>query len=455
MSLIHRESPQHIAQTLERIVGSQNVRGAADLDQTFCHQVAAATNADIAEWVAVYPQSLDELAEVVACAHQNRWRLLPCGSGSKLHWGGLAPGIKVVVSTARLNQLIDHATGDLTVTAAAGIRFTDVQAQLNRENQMLAIDPTYADAATLGGIVATGNTGSLRQRYGGVRDMLIGISFVRADGRVAKAGGRVVKNVAGYDLMKLLTGSYGTLGIISQLTFRVYPIPEASQTVAIAGETEAIASLAAHILASSLSPIAMDMLSPLLVSQLNLGKEMGLLLRFQSLEISVQQQASQVIQLADQLGLKHQTLRGNDEATLWQRLREQIELTPSIPTITCKIGIVPSSALSVLQAWMTEISFPAMALIHAASGLGVVQIVTDSEGKQMSDRPIDPQSLLRLRHLCQQHGGFLSILAAPTAWKQTLDLWGYPGNALSLMVGIKQQFDPHALLSPGRFVSGI
>ncbi len=455
MGIVHRESPQQVSQTLERIVGSENVCSAADLDRLFRHQMAAAISPDCADWIMVYPHTIAELAEVVTCAHQNRWRMVPCGSGSKLHWGGLASEIQVVVSTARLAPLVEHAIGDLTVTAAAGVRFADLQTQLARKQQMLALDPAYAGRATLGGIVATGNAGSLRQRYGGVRDMLIGISFVRADGQVANAGGRVVKNVAGYDLMKLLTGSYGTLGIISQLTFRVYPMATASQTVAIAGDGDAIATLTATLLASSLTPVAIDLLSTSLVRQLDLGDGLGLLIRFQGLEVSMQQQTRQITQLADDMGLQPHIAQRDNELTLWQRLREQIHPAPTGSTITCKIGVAPSSAASTLQILMTQISSPAVGLIHAASGLGILHIVSDQTSEQQGDRPFEPQTLLHLRDLCQQHSGFLSILAAPIAWKQTLDLWGYPGNALAVMQGIKQQFDPHSLLSPGRFVNGI
>lgn len=180
----------------------------------------------------VYPETTEQLPQVIREANSNKWRVLPCGSGSKLSWGGLVKGVDVVVSTQRLNQLIDHAVGDLTVTAEAGMKFSELQGILAKANQFLAIDPV-TPSATLGGIVATADTGSLRQRYGSVRDQLLGITFVRADGQVAKAGGRVVKNVAGYDLMKLFTGSYGTLGVISQVTFRVYPIPEISATVVL------------------------------------------------------------------------------------------------------------------------------------------------------------------------------------------------------------------------------
>ncbi len=133
----------------------------------------------------VYPRTQEQLAAIIAEAHRQNWRVLPCGSSSKLSWGSLAQDIDVVVSTERINRLIEHAVGDLTVTVEAGMKFAELQGILGKSRQFLALDPTAPDLATIGGIVATANTGSFRQRYGSVRDQLLGITFVRADGQIA------------------------------------------------------------------------------------------------------------------------------------------------------------------------------------------------------------------------------------------------------------------------------
>ncbi|TVP66579.1 MAG: FAD-binding oxidoreductase, partial [Nodularia sp. (in: Bacteria)] len=145
----------------------------------------------------VYPRTQTQLAAVIAEAHRQNWRVLPCGKTSKINWGGLVKSADIVVSTEHINQLIQHAVGDLTVTVEAGMQFSHLQAILAKSRQFLALDPSKPELATIGGIVATADTNSLRQRYGSVRDQLLGITFVRADGQIAKAGGRVVKNVAG------------------------------------------------------------------------------------------------------------------------------------------------------------------------------------------------------------------------------------------------------------------
>ncbi len=382
----------------------------------------------------VYPHTTEELAQAIAHAHQNNWRVLTCGNCSKISWGGLATCVDVVISTERINQLIEHAVGDLTVTVEAGMRFSKLQAILAEHRQFLALDPTAPESATIGGIISTADTNSLRQRYGSVRDQLLGITFVRADGQIAKAGGRVVKNVAGYDLMKLFTGSYSTLGVISQATFRVYPLPEISGTVVLTGTALAISQAAETLRGSALTPTQADLLSSQVVSKLGLGKGLGLIARFQSIVESVKEQSNRLLSVGEKLGLQGAIYSATDEANLWQKLREQMHCDVT-DLITCKIGVLPTAAVEVL----TSVE---MGLIHISSGLGVLRLENENE-------------VLKMRSLCETNSGFLTILSAPIAVKQKVDVWGYTGNALQIMRGIKKQFDNKNILSPGRFVAGI
>lgn len=401
-----------------------------------------------------YPSTPEELAQIVTLAHQNRWKILPCGNASKLSWGPSAHGIDLGVSTAKLNRLIEHAVGDLTVTVEAGMTLADLQAVLARAGQFLPIDPLYAEQATLGGIVSTASAGSLRQRYGGIRDLLVGVSFVRQDGQIAKAGGRVVKNVAGYDLMKLFTGSFGTLGILTQLTFRIYAQPEASQSILLTATAEVdndssqlrFVQAIQTILASELTPTAMDLLSPATVRELTGHQGMGLLLRFQTIAAGVQAQLSRLQELALTLGLQSTVFRDLDEPHLWQKLRETIESPSQSAAILCKIGVSSTVAASTLTQINTLTGGAAIAWIHAGSGIG---------GLRLREPSVSPQLLLQIRQDCQEQGGFLTVLEAPVPLKQQIDVWGYTGNALALMRGIKQQFDAHCLFSPQRSVGGL
>jgi glycolate oxidase FAD binding subunit len=383
----------------------------------------------------VYPQTQEQLAGVITEAYRNKWRVLTMGNGSKLKWGGLAKDVDIVVSTQRFNKIINHAVGDLTITVEAGVKFADIQATLAKHNQILALNPTAPDSATIGGIIATGDTGSLRQRYGSVRDQLLGVTFVRADGQIARAGGRVVKNVAGYDLMKLFTGSYGTLSIITEATFRLYPMQSASGTAMLTGNKEAISQAADTIRGSALTPTQADVLSAQIVSTMGLGKGLGLIVRFESIPESVKEQLNQVLQVGEKLGLTGVQYSDTEEQNLWLLLPEQIHLPESGSEITCKIGVLPNAAVEVLDRADNG-------LINISSGLGILRFE-------------DETKVLEMRNLCEQNSGFLTILSAPVEVKQKLDVWGYSGNGLELMRAIKKQFDAENILSPGRFVGGI
>lgn len=435
-----------IAQELESIVGDSGICNWENLKPSWQERLARVNAAENFPSSIVYPSTTDELAQVMTLAHRNGWSILPCGSGSKLSWGGIGKNVDLVVSTERLNHIIEHAVGDLTVTVEAGVKLKDLQEVLLKTGQFLPLEPAYPQDATLGGIIATADSGSLRHRYGGVRDMLLGIAFVRCDGQIAKAGGRVVKNVAGYDLMKLFTGSYGTLGILTEVTFRAYPVQEAAGTVVLIGEAEAIASTTKTLLASALTPTAVDLLSTQLVTQLRLGQGMGLMMRFQSVKESVNEQSSRILEVGQKLGLQGTRYTDADEASLWKSLPEQIWETPQQSAITCKIGVLPTAAVTTLAQLDTLTSPAGLGLIHAGSGLGLLRL---------NPEVTTPQKIMELRRYCESQRGFLTVLEAPISLKQQLDVWGYSGNALNLMRGIKQQFDPKNILSPQRFVGGI
>ncbi|MGP1384294.1 MAG: FAD-binding oxidoreductase [Thainema sp.] len=443
-----------IASVLESIVGAEAVQTAEQQTsrwQTAILYETAKPNGRSTESAQpsclVFPADIDSLVEVMRCAHSENWRVMACGHGSKLTWGGQVRAVDVVISTERLNQIVQHAVGDLTVTVQAGVPFAALQNTLRQANQFLPLDPAYPEQATVGGIVATADAGSWRQRYGGVRDLLIGISLVRYDGQTAKAGGKVVKNVAGYDLMKLMTGSYGTLGILSELTFRTYPWLDDSATVVLAGKLDALAQAASEIRASVLTPTMFDWLSTQFMQSLDLDDNPGLAIRFQSIPESITEQCDRILKLSSEMSIKTHLITDEAETDLWDGIQAQI--WPTDPDLTdhctCKIGLLPSAIMSLLQQLDTWTEQPYWGRIHASSGIGTLRFAMSADTEKSMI-----ELLKNVRSHCESASGYLTILEAPPSIKSAIDIWGYTGNALSLMQGISHQFDPDQRLSPGR-----
>jgi glycolate oxidase FAD binding subunit len=380
------------------------------------------------------PSSAIELAELVAIANQDKSPLIVAGNSSKLDWGGMVKEAKSIVSSQKLDRLIAHAVGDLTVTVEAGIKFSSLQEILAIAGQFLPLDPAYPNISTIGGIIATADTGSLRHRYGGVRDLLLGISFVRADGKIAKAGGRVVKNVAGYDMMKLFTGSYGTLGILTEVTLRVYPLPANSATVILTGAVEGLSKAAKILLASTLTPIAVDVLATAFSQQLEISNTPSLVVKFATIPASIAEQSEQLLAIGKGLGLKGGMWQGAQEEQLWSGI--QTGIWGDAP-IGCKLGVRSTAAVESVELLDRLSANTSKAVIHLSSGIGACTLKDSSHIKP-------------LRTHCEAAGGFLSVLQAPEDVKEKIDVWGYRGNAVPLMREIKQQFDPISILNPGK-----
>lgn len=378
----------------------------------------------------VTPATPAEGAAVVACAQREGWRVLPIGAGTKLNWLGNTPKADIFLRTTAWHKLIDHAAADMTVTTQVGIPFQQLQRRLAAAGQWIAADPLFRETATLGGCLATQSNGTLRQRYGSWRDQLLGVKFIRSDGQIVKAGGRVVKNVAGYDLMKLLIGSYGTLGILTEVTLRVYPLPDAVQIWQLQGEVTALAGGLAAILGSSLAPARC-------VLRLEATGRLLLELEFHTLrEVLVLgtlgDRLSRIAQIYD-LQLERQDPLG-------------ITLNPTPDQVILKIGVPLQKmlpALTQLQQLATELACECRGEMSA--GVGYVYL----HGQDNHLR----QLILRLRQELPR--GYVTVLAAPLSLKQQLDPWDYCGNALELMRNLKQQLDATGVFSTGVFVGNL
>ncbi len=368
--------------------------------------------------VVLLPRTLEELAAAVALTQRHQWRLVPCGFGSKLDWGGLVAGAEVLLSTRCLTLPPIHSAGDLTVTVSAGMDYAQLQEFLAPARQFWAVDPWTGDRASIGGIIATANTGSLRQRYGGVRDQVLGMTVVRADGQMAKAGGQVVKNVAGYDLMKLFTGSYGTLGVIATVTLRLYALPPQRGVYGFSGTWGAIADFVAAVRRGAATPTVLDIW---------LQPTPSVWIVLDTTAAALGEQGEHLRQRAAQ-----STLTPLDPA------HQPAE--PVAPSCCCHVGILPAQVTNFGDR-LGAILPTVQGQIHASSGIGTLWF------------PVAPTlaELQELRHLTHHHGGYCTILRAPVALKQALSPWDRSVMPLGLMTQIKQRFDPENRLSPQRF----
>ena len=381
-----------------------------------------------------------ELQELVRTLHRQGAPWLPAGLGSRLHWGppvqtAPAETTPLVLSTARLDRLIEHCAGDFTVTVQAGMPLQQLQAELARQRQWLAIDwpwgsgPAGENSGSIGGLVARGLAGGLRQRYLGVRDQLIGIGIVRADGTAARAGGKVVKNVAGYDLMRLFTGSWGSLGLISELTLRTFPQPPQRSGLLLQGPLPALEALRRRCLSAPLMPQRLDWWS----GALNGGAADGataLLLSLVSISgEAIREQLSDHLQAAEAAGLEAQQLDADALAALEARGRG------GEADWLLHLGVLPARGAEL-------VSDPALSGIQlslaAGSGQGLAWASTAT---------LPTHRVVQLRRRCEQLGGQLNVLMQPAS--AGLLAWG-DAPARPLIEALKRQFDPRQQLARGR-----
>ncbi len=400
--------------------------------------------------IVVEPGSEAEVASVLAFAHREGLCVLPRGGGTQLALGAPPTRVDILLSTVRLQQVIEHAPHDQTVTVEAGLPLATLQATLAQQKQWLALDPELDPAATIGGIVATNATGPRRLRYGGVRDQIIGIRVVLPDGTIAKGGGKVVKNVAGYDLPKLFTGALGTLGIIVSASFRLYPLPAASRTVYLT--VSALASccdLAVHIIGSTLVPTAINIHGD---TTQNGMYSMGV--RFEMSQETADAQAAEfVVAATRQIGQVLQAwriLHDDAEKSFWSPVSPSKALADTTQSkLTFKASLLPTD----LATWLTHLEqlcsqLSLQATWHAYAGHGIIFVHITGDEEYLI------RAVQELRCVATERQGSLVVIDAAPDLTSNIDVWG-PVPALSVVRSLKARFDPHTILNPGRFVGGI
>jgi glycolate oxidase FAD binding subunit len=385
--------------------------------------------------IVCHARSEEEVSIALRLCSEARASVTPWGGGTFMKLGNIPRQLDVVLALDKLSRLIEHDDANLTATVEAGMTAADFQRALAERRQFLPVDPPRADRATLGGLAAANINGPRRGFYGGLRDLVIGMKMVLAGGERVKTGGKVVKNVAGYDLAKLFIGSLGTLGVITELTFRVSPRPESSASFVAAGPLARCAQFAKEVSDSPLLPAA------LVVDGASDDREGRAVVWVDGFEEALARHLRDLGSIAARCGVAGDALRDAAHERLWQEI---CAFGWSEAGLLCRIVIPIGTVGKVVTELAAANGRPGRVRYAAHAATGTIWAVLSNA-----------ESYAKLAAIAREHAGHAIVVAAPAEVKRKLDVWGEPPASVALMREIKRQFDPESTLNPGRFIAGI
>ncbi len=427
-----------LAEALAGIVGSSAVADAPVAG-------IAAADGHAPQWV-VRPRTLDEAARVVALAHDEGLALVPRGGGHAQALGFLPERVDLVLDLGGLDAIVEHNPEDMTATVQAGVTAGALAARLAAHRQTLPLDPPGWSGRTIGGIAATGASGPLRMRYGTMRDLLLGVRFIQADGVLTWGGSRVVKSVTGYDVPKLLVGSLGTLAVLGELTLRLHPLPEAEATCLVpVASVDAGQDLAARLVDSTLQPNRLELLDGAALAACGLPPaSAAVVVSFGSVASAVRAQQAVVTAEAGRLSTRVETMGPGFWRTYDRMLAATGTTRLAVSTLASRLAATAAEARAALGSAESVV-------VTAGAALGILRIALGAGEPAALATAVE-----RLRAFVASDGGSVVVERGPAALRARVDPWGsVPPPALALMRALKQEFDPRRTLNPGRFVAGI
>jgi glycolate oxidase FAD binding subunit len=446
-------APATVLTRLASIVGEGNC--ASDAGELARYAVDGVTPA-----VAVRPGSAEEVAEVVRFAAAEKLALIASGSGSKLGIGMPPARYDVALELTRLNRIVSYDPGDLTLSVEAGMGISVLFDALGEKSQWLPLYVPWFERATLGGILASNSISPLRYMFGGPRDFLLGMEFVTGDGALCKSGARVVKSVAGYDLHKVLLGSLGSLGVITKVNFRTFPLPRAQRCfVAAYSDLHSAWDFCRRIAQSPLKPSLVEVLDPgaaRILADAKLPADQWCVVGAAiGHEPVVERHARDLAQLArDTRAVSFEALEDADKQRLLGRVREfpRIVSEQHPETAVLRASVLPSTVVGAcerLSAIAAQHGLKCATLVRAGN---TAYCVLHASGAEAVAR-----LAVALRALMDPAAGIsrFTIEQCPATWKHAVNVWGPVREDFALMQRLKQVFDPHGILSPGRFVGGL
>ena len=411
---------------------------------------------------AVFPTSVEAVSEVLSFAATEGKAVTPWGGGTQMALGNLPARVDLVVGLGRLNRILFHEPADLVASVEAGISLEALQRELATQGQYLPLEAPLPSRATVGGILAANASGPSRLTFGTARDWLIGIKMVHSGGATTKAGGRVVKNVTGYDLNKLYTGSLGTLGVIVEATFKVAPLPADRRILVAACPSLTRAVEMAHdLLRQSSTPQALVVINAEIARRLpglgpRGGTEAAVLVLFAGRKVAVDRVEDDSARLMAQAGAKSVERLSREEGdVLWQGMTDLGWLEEGRPQLALRLSSLPSQVGDVLATACSLEGLPLAPGIVADVGSGLVRLLSwAGAGETLSSEPVR-YVIEGLRERLRAYGGHVVVEMCPLEVKAGIDVWGDSVDGTRIMRRIKQELDPSGILNPGRYLGRI
>jgi len=416
----------------------------------------------------VTPATIDEVSKVVAYASQEHFAIVPRGNGSKMKMGGIPKKVDIVLSTRRLNRITDRDCENLTLSAESGLTLGEVQQGLAKvgKGYFLPLDPPFTDQATLGGIVATNSSGPKRLLYGSARDMMIGAKAVFPNGDIVVSGGKTVKNVSGYDMCKLLIGSYGTLGILCEMTFKLLPLPEKEATLGLSfAALEDADDFVRELRGGQLIPSSIEILNGLAVQKMKSSISMPpngnylVAVGLEGVAESIDRQVSEMSEMGKKHGtLEAVTLDAEKHQAFWVALRDfSSRLTDEDSNvISMKSNFLISKCGDILGSYekiARGLGIHCAFISHAGNGILYSHVLPGKSIRSKVDSFVE--LIEKLTAEAAKNGGGLVVESSPPSIKKKVDVWGQSRSDYLVVRRLKEQIDPAGILNIGRFVGGI
>ncbi len=416
----------------------------------------------------VSPGTMDEVSKVVAHANQQHLVIIPRGNGTKMGMGGIPQKMDIILLTGRLNRITDSDCENLTLSAQGGITLNEVQKSLAKvgKGYFIPLDPPFTERATLGGIIATNSSGPRRLLYGTARDLIIGTKAVFPNGDLVISGGKTVKNVSGYDMCKLLIGSYGTLGIICEITFKLLPLPEKEATFSLSfAKLEDADGFAREVRSSQLVSSSIEILNSIAVQNMKSSISMPsdgnylIAVGLEGVAESIDRQISEMSEIGKKYGtLAAMTLTSEKHQAFWIAIRDFSNgLTVNYPNfISLKSNFLISKSGEMLGNYekiAREFGIDCAFISHAGSGILYSYILPGKNFRSKIDS--FAELIEKLTAEAIKNEGNLVVEWSPLSIKKKVEVWGRSRGDYIVMRRLKEQIDPAGILNVGRFVGGI